>query len=42
MMTRYELDMVFEELLDTALNELSPEEFNKFLDDITMIVSDYE
>ena len=40
--TLYDADNAFEELMDKALNELSPTEFKKFLDDISMIVSDYE
>lgn len=41
-MTLYEFDTEFEELMDKALNELSPKQFEKFLDDISMIISDYE
>ena len=41
-MTLYEFDEQFTELMDKALNELSPKLFAKFLDDITMILTDYE
>ena len=41
-MTLYEADTAFEELMDKALNELSPKAFAKFLDDIAMILADYE
>lgn len=41
-MSLYEFDTRFEELLDEALNELSPKQFAKFLDDISMILSDYD
>lgn len=42
MKTLYDFDSEFEELMDRALNELSPKLFAKFLDDITMILADYE
>ena len=41
-MSLYEFDRSFEELLDDALNELSPKQFAQFLDDISMILSDYD
>lgn len=41
-MSLYEFDTRFEELLDEALNELSPKQFAKFIDDIYMILSDYD
>lgn len=41
-MTRYEYGYEFQELLDKALNELSPEVFDALLDDIGMILCDYE
>ena len=41
-MTLYDFDTEFEQLMDRALNELSPKAFNKFLDDISMILADYE
>lgn len=41
-MTLYEFDTAFEELMDKAKNELSPNAFEKFLDDISMILPDYE
>lgn len=40
--TRYDYEMDFEKIMDDALNNLSPESFRKFIDDITMILSDYE
>lgn len=42
MKTKYEFECAFEELLDNALNTLSPEAFKGLLDSISMIVSDYE
>lgn len=41
-MTLYEFDEQFTELMDRAVNELSPKTFKKFLDDITLILADYE
>ena len=41
-MTLYEADTAFEELMDKALIELSPKAFAKLLDDIAMILADYE
>ena len=40
--TLYDFDSEFEELRDRALNDLSSKQFAKFLDDISMILSDYE
>lgn len=40
--TRYDYEMDFEKLMDEALNNLSPESFLIFMDDITIILSDYE
>jgi predicted Zn-dependent protease with MMP-like domain len=40
--TLYEFDNEFEELMDQALNDLSPKQFAKFLDDISMMLADYE
>lgn len=40
--TLYDFDTEFEQLMDNALKELSPKAFNRFLDDISMIISDYE
>lgn len=40
--TRNAYVLEIQELLDEALNELSPEAFNALLDDISMIMSDYE
>lgn len=42
MKTLYDFDSAFENLMDDALNNLSPESFQKFKDDITMILADYE
>lgn len=41
-MTLYDFDNQFTELMDKAVNELSPKLFAKFLDDITLILADYE
>lgn len=41
-MTLYEFENAFEELMDRALNDLTPKRFAKFLDDISMMVVDYE
>lgn len=41
-MTKNAYVLEIQELLDKALNELSPEVFNALLDDISMIMSDYE
>jgi len=41
-MTKNAYVLEIQELLDKALNELSPEVFNTLLDDISMIMSDYE
>lgn len=38
----YDYERDVEELLDDALNNLKPEYFQKLLDDISMIISDYE
>ena len=40
--TLYEFDNEFEELMDQAVNDLSPKQFTKFLDDISMMLADYE
>ena len=40
--TLYELDNEFEELMDRAVNDLSPKQFTRFLDDISMMLADYE
>ena len=42
MKTLYDFETAFTELMDTALNELSPEQFEKFKDSVSMILSDYE
>ena len=41
-MTLYDFDNQFTELMDKAVNELSPKIFAKFLDDISTILVDYE
>lgn len=41
-MKLYEFEDAFEELMDWALNDLSPKQFSKFLDDISMILTEYE
>ena len=40
--TVYDFDNQFTELMDKAVNELSPKLFAKFLDDISMILVDYK
>ena len=40
--TLYDYETEFEEFMDSALNDLSPKAFAKFLDSISMILSDYE
>jgi len=40
--TLYEFEVEFEELMDAALNELSPAQFEKFKDSVSMILADYE
>lgn len=40
--TLYEFDNEFEELMDQAVNDLSPKQFTRFLDDISMMLADYE
>lgn len=40
--TLYDFDSEFEELMDRALNDLSSRQFAKFLDNISMILADYE
>lgn len=42
MQTLYEFETAFEELMDDALNKLSPEQFEKFKDSVSMILLDYE
>ena len=41
-MTLYEFDNAFEDLMDKAVNDLSPKQFKRFMDDISMMLSDYE
>ena len=40
--TLYDFDNEFQELMDQAENDLSPKQFAKFLDDISMMLEDYE
>lgn len=42
MKTRYDFEKSIEELLDEALNTLSPDSFRGLLDSISMILEDYE
>ena len=42
METLYEFETAFSELMDAALNALSPEQFDKFVDSVSMILADYE
>ena len=42
MKTCYEFADAFEELMDDALNTLSPEEFEQLKDSIDMILMSYE
>lgn len=40
--TLYDFECKFEELMDTALNNLSPSAFERLKDNINMILEDYE
>lgn len=40
--TIYDFDNEFEELMDQAVNDLSPKQFAKFLNDIAMMLADYK
>ena len=42
MKTLYDFTNAFEELMDNALNELSPAQFDQFKDSVSMILDDYE
>ena len=42
MKTLYEFETAFSELMDTALSTLSPEQFDRFKDSVSMILEDYE
>ena len=42
MKTLYEFEMEFQEMMDTALNELPPAQFERLKDDVSMILQDYE
>ena len=41
-MTSYEYTNKIQEILDDALNKLSPEAFRKLLDNLSMMLEDYE
>lgn len=41
-MTLYDFTWRFEELMDDALNNLSPKAFKTLVDNISMILDDYE
>ena len=40
--TLYDFERAFEELMDNALNKLTPDQFEKFKDSVSMILEDYE
>ena len=40
--TKYDYECDFEDLLDSALNDLSPNGFAGLLDSISMMIADYE
>ena len=40
--TLYDFGNEFEELIDQAVNDLSPKQFTRLLDDISMMLADYE
>jgi len=42
MKNKYYFERAIEELLDEALNTLSPDSFKELLDSINMILGDYE
>ena len=42
MKTRYEFEIALQDLFDKALNELSPEDFDVFLDTVSEVIADYE
>lgn len=41
-MTSYEYAMKINDILDDALNKLSKDAFEKLLDDVSMMLEDYE
>lgn len=41
-MTVYEAETAFEELLDKAKDEMSAEDFEEFLDHISIVLADYQ
>ena len=42
MKTLYEFETAFQEMMEDASNKLSHEQFEKFKDSVSMILSDYE
>lgn len=40
--TLYDFDNEFEELMDQAVNDLPPKQFTEFLNEISMMLADYE
>lgn len=40
--TLYEFEVAFQDMMDDALNKLSPAQFEKLKDSISMIMDDYE
>lgn len=42
MKTAYDFAVAFDELMEKACNILPPEQFERFLDSIYMILADYE
>lgn len=40
--TLWEYETAFQDLMDDALNNLSPANFEKFKDSVSMILGDYE
>lgn len=41
MKTKYDFESEIDELLDEALNELSPEEYDRLLDSVSMSLADH-
>ena len=42
MKTLYDFEVAIEELMDKALNELSPNEFEDLKDKVSMILTEYD
>ena len=42
MKTLYDFENAFQQMMDNALNVLSPEQFEKLKDSVSMILEDYE